>query len=124
MYVEFITRKDIDKINEFDAVFIRETTNVNDYTYEFSRMAYRITSYNVCYTKLLRWLPPLFINAGNADELFDDSRRFYEKARQAGVNITFREGEDMIHCYPLLAPLFPEATKAMNEITAFIKHHM
>ncbi len=40
MYVEFITRKDIDKINEFDAVFIRETTNVNDYTYEFSRMAY------------------------------------------------------------------------------------
>jgi len=40
MYLEFITRKDIDKINEFDAVFIRETTNVNDYTYEFSRMAY------------------------------------------------------------------------------------
>jgi len=72
----------------------------------------------------LKGLPPLFINAGNADELFDDSRRFYEKARQAGVNITFREGEDMIHCYPLLAPLFPEATKAMNEITAFIKHHM
>jgi len=40
MYVEFITKKDIDKINEFDALFIRETTNVNDYTYEFSRMAY------------------------------------------------------------------------------------
>ncbi len=40
MYVEYITKKDIDKINEFDAVFIRETTNVNDYTYEFSRMAY------------------------------------------------------------------------------------
>ncbi len=40
MYVESITRKDIDKINEFDALFIRETTNVNDYTYEFSRMAY------------------------------------------------------------------------------------
>lgn len=40
VYVEFITRKDMDKINEFDALFIRETTNVNDYTYEFSRMAY------------------------------------------------------------------------------------
>ena len=40
VYVEFITRKNIDKINEFDALFIRETTNVNDYTYEFSRMAY------------------------------------------------------------------------------------
>ncbi len=40
LYVEFITKKDIDKINEFDALFIRETTSVNNYTYEFSRMAY------------------------------------------------------------------------------------
>ncbi|MFV0593829.1 MAG: GNAT family N-acetyltransferase [Draconibacterium sp.] len=40
VYLEFITRKNMDKINEFDALFIRETTNVNDYTYEFSRMAY------------------------------------------------------------------------------------
>jgi glutathione synthase/RimK-type ligase-like ATP-grasp enzyme/ribosomal protein S18 acetylase RimI-like enzyme len=39
-YTEFITREDYDKIPEFDALFIRETTNVNDYTYQFSRMAY------------------------------------------------------------------------------------
>lgn len=72
----------------------------------------------------LKGLPPMFINAGTADELFDDSLRFYEKAQKAGVEITFCEGENMIHCYPLLAPLFPETTKAMNEITAFIKHHL
>ncbi len=40
LYLEFITKKDIDKINEFDALFIRETTSVNDHTYEFSRTAY------------------------------------------------------------------------------------
>lgn len=40
LYLEFITKSDIDKINEFDALFIRETTNVNDRTYEFSRMAW------------------------------------------------------------------------------------
>lgn len=40
LFVEFITKADIDKINEFDALFIRETTNVNTYTYEFSRIAY------------------------------------------------------------------------------------
>ncbi|MBI9069761.1 MAG: GNAT family N-acetyltransferase [Salinivirgaceae bacterium] len=40
LYLEFITKKDIDKINEFDALFIRETTCVNNHTYEFSRMAY------------------------------------------------------------------------------------
>ncbi len=40
VYVEFITKADRDKINEFDALFIRETTNVNHYTYEMSRLAY------------------------------------------------------------------------------------
>ncbi|MDF1548421.1 MAG: GNAT family N-acetyltransferase [Bacteroidales bacterium] len=39
-YTEFITRDDLNRISEFDALFIRETTNVNDYTYKFSRMAY------------------------------------------------------------------------------------
>ncbi len=40
VYVEFITKNDKDKINEFDALFIRETTNVNHYTYELSRLAF------------------------------------------------------------------------------------
>jgi glutathione synthase/RimK-type ligase-like ATP-grasp enzyme/ribosomal protein S18 acetylase RimI-like enzyme len=39
-YVDFITRDDYEDICEYDALFIRETTNVNDYTYEFSRRAY------------------------------------------------------------------------------------
>ncbi len=72
----------------------------------------------------LKGLPPLFINAGNADELFDEAHAFYEKAKRTGVDVTFREGENMIHCYPLLAPLFPEATEAMTEVTAFIKLHL
>lgn len=40
LYAEFITKADRDKINEFDALFIRETTSVNDHTYEIARMAY------------------------------------------------------------------------------------
>lgn len=40
LYIEFITKTDIHKINEFDALFIRETTSVNNHTYEFSRIAY------------------------------------------------------------------------------------
>ena len=39
-YVEYITRKDYARIPEFDALFIRTTTNVNDYTYDFARYAY------------------------------------------------------------------------------------
>lgn len=39
-FVEFITKEDYNRINEFDALFIRTTTSVSDYTYEFSRYAY------------------------------------------------------------------------------------
>jgi len=39
-YMEFITKEDYDRLPEFDALFIRETTSVNDHTYLFSRRAY------------------------------------------------------------------------------------
>ncbi|MFW5656761.1 MAG: alpha/beta hydrolase [Bacteroidota bacterium] len=72
----------------------------------------------------LAGLPPLFINSGMDDELFDDGRRFAEKAKAAGVDVTFRAGKDMVHCYPLLTGMFPEATRAMDEIVAFVKAYL
>jgi len=39
-YTEFITKEDYQRLNQFDALFIRATTNVNDYTYQFSRYAF------------------------------------------------------------------------------------
>lgn len=39
-YVEFITKADYSRIPQFDALFIRATTNVDNYTYQFSRYAY------------------------------------------------------------------------------------
>jgi glutathione synthase/RimK-type ligase-like ATP-grasp enzyme len=39
MHVEFITRADIGRLPEFDALFIRDTTYANHYTYRFSRRA-------------------------------------------------------------------------------------
>lgn len=72
----------------------------------------------------LRGLPPIFINSAVDDELFDDGREFFERARLAGVDITFRAGNGMVHCYPLMAPMFREATEAMNEIVGFVRKHM
>src|SRR5687768_6512998 len=40
MRVDFITRTDIGRLPQFDALFIRDTTFVNHYTYRFSRLAY------------------------------------------------------------------------------------
>jgi len=41
MQAELITERDFDRIPEFDALFIRETTAVNDHTYRFARKAQR-----------------------------------------------------------------------------------
>ncbi len=72
----------------------------------------------------LKNLPPLFINSGEDDELFDDGEAFAQKAIGAGVDVTFRKGIGQVHCYPLLAPMFPEATEAMTEIVGFIRKHL
>ena len=72
----------------------------------------------------LEGLPPLYINAGNNDEMIDDSFKFFQKAKSASVEISFKEGKGMIHCYPLLAPMFKEATEAMFEIEEFIKYQL
>jgi len=72
----------------------------------------------------LKGLPPIFINSAVDDELFEDGEKFYLKARKAGVDISFRAGTGMVHCYPLLAPMFQEATEAMDEIVDFIKSHL
>ncbi len=72
----------------------------------------------------LQGLPPLLVYAGEDEILLDDATQFAAKARLAGVDVTLRIGEGMFHCYPATAPLFPEATQAMNEICDFIKRHL
>lgn len=52
--------------------------------------------------------------------LLDDSTRFAEKAKDAGVDVKLNIGEGMFHCYPACSPLFPEAKQAMDEICDFI----
>jgi acetyl esterase/lipase len=44
-----------------------------------------------------RWL---LVQAGEDEVLRDDAIRFAEKARAAGVEVTLRVGEAMVHCYP------------------------
>jgi len=68
----------------------------------------------------LHGLPPILINSGEDDELFEDGEKFYLKAKEAGVDIECRAGKGMVHCYPLLAPSFKEATEAMQEICDYI----
>jgi epsilon-lactone hydrolase len=72
----------------------------------------------------LAGLPPILVNAGTRDELYDEGEAFARRAQEAGVEVVFRAGEGMLHCYPLLAPMFPEAVDAMEEIRVFVERHL
>lgn len=71
----------------------------------------------------LHGLPPLLIYVGEDESMLDDSTRFAAKAVAAGVDVRLHVGEGMVHCYPALAPLFPEATEALADILHFIRDH-
>lgn len=72
----------------------------------------------------LHGLPPIFISVGSYETMLDDSTRLAAKAKAAGVDVRLVIGEKMVHCYPLMAPMFPEATQALDEICAFIKKRL
>ncbi|MCX7709238.1 MAG: alpha/beta hydrolase [Clostridia bacterium] len=72
----------------------------------------------------LQGLPPIIIQVGNDETLRDDSVRFAEKAEQAGVEVKIKVWKGMFHCFPLLAPMFPEATDALNETCAFLREKL
>jgi len=69
----------------------------------------------------LHGLPRLFILVGTREVLLDDSRRLESKARAAGVDVTYFEGKDLIHVWPVLTPDAPESINALAQISAFVE---
>jgi acetyl esterase/lipase len=69
----------------------------------------------------LAGLPPLFIQASDSEVLLDDSRRFVDKARAAGVRVEFRAWRKLPHVWQIFAPMLPEAREALAEASAFIR---
>lgn len=72
----------------------------------------------------LHGLPPILIQVGDHEILLDDSVRFAAKAKAAGVDVCLHVWEGMVHCFPLLAPMFPEATRAWEETMAYIQQKL
>jgi len=68
----------------------------------------------------LRGLPPLFLQVGTAEMLLDNSTRFAEKARNAGIKVELDIIEGGIHTMALWPPMIPEAAQCLNNIVKFI----
>ncbi len=67
-------------------------------------------------------LPPLKIIVGDIEVLLDDSRRVYEKAKAAGVEVDYKAWRGQCHVFPLFAFL-PEAKQALREISVFVEKY-
>lgn len=72
----------------------------------------------------LTGLPPVMIQVGDHETLLSDSQNLAKKAEESGVKVTLHVWEGLFHCFPLLSPLFKEASLAMDEIDSFFKKHM
>lgn len=64
-------------------------------------------------------LPPINIQAGGNEILMDDFIRFYEKAQQAGVDITLKIWDDMFHDFQLI-PFLPETKESLKQVSTFV----
>jgi epsilon-lactone hydrolase len=72
----------------------------------------------------LTGLPPLLIQVGTAETLYDDATRIAERAKKAGVEVTLEPWEDMIHVFQVFAPMLPEGQKAIERIGAFVRERI
>ena len=71
-----------------------------------------------------RGLPPLHICVGTHEIHLDDCRKTAERAEAAGVETTLSQWPGMVHAFPIMAPLFPEAIRALAEICQFVQSHL
>jgi acetyl esterase/lipase len=72
----------------------------------------------------LRGLPPTLIQVGSIEILRDDSVRFAERAREAGVDIECQVWADMPHVWPLYSSGLPEGREAVSKAGAFLREHI
>ena len=69
----------------------------------------------------LRGLPPLLVHVGTEEVLLDDAARLAERARGAGVDVTYEAWEQMIHVWHWFLPWLDEAQAAVDKIGGFVR---
>jgi len=72
----------------------------------------------------LSGLPPLLIHVGSAETLLDDSTRLVEVAEKAGVDVTLKIWEDMVHVWQVFAAILPEGQQSIEETGDFIRERL
>jgi len=72
----------------------------------------------------LAGLPPMLIQVGTSECLFDDATRLAERAKAAGVAVTFEPWEGTVHMWHFFASILPAAQEAIEHVGKFIRDHL
>ena len=69
----------------------------------------------------LKGLPPILVQVGTAETLLDDATRIAEKLHTAGVEVQLAIWPNMLHVFPMFAPILSEGRGGCLEIANFIR---
>lgn len=69
----------------------------------------------------LKGIPPLLIQVGTAETLYDDSIRLVERARESGVDAVMEPWDEMVHIWLMFAPFLPEGQQAVERIGEYMR---
>jgi epsilon-lactone hydrolase len=65
-------------------------------------------------------LPPLLVQASEAEMLLDDSRRYVNRAHAAGSPVRLQTWSHVVHAWHIFNPELSEARDALEEIGSFL----
>jgi len=69
----------------------------------------------------LSGLPPILVQASEAEMMLGDARRYVNKARAAGSRAELETWPEMLHVWHLFEPILPEAQEAFERIGRFVE---
>ena len=69
-------------------------------------------------------LPPLLVQVGTSEVLFDDATRLDARARAGGVDVTLEAWNGMIHVFQAFAYMLPGGQEAIDHIGTFLRARM
>jgi len=70
----------------------------------------------------LSGLPPLLIQVGENEILYDDAVRIRDQALAAGVDVTFESWQHGMHVWPVYVDAgLPESAQAIEHVAAFFR---
>lgn len=64
----------------------------------------------------LRGLPPIYIQAGEGEVLYDSIRAFVDRAKSQGADVVLEAWEDMNHVFQIFGPDAPQSADALRRI--------